>query len=175
MYVIFIRCDKRTSNNKHKKQSHNNVQYKAAKPKKTICACACVCVFTRPKFGILCFCGRATFVWFDLSLSSFHFFSPGPRDWPRWTLSPILRVLCRVGSKTSTNSIDQSTPGVYPRRQLLSDSSFIFPTMNATAAIYYRLCVIEAITHENKVCVRHQYTSNKYHLSRRNRAVDRKK
>jgi len=36
MYVIFIRCDKRTSNNKHKKQSQNDVQYKAAKPKKTI-------------------------------------------------------------------------------------------------------------------------------------------
>jgi len=35
MYVIFIRCDKRTSNNKHKKQSQNDVQYKAAKPKKT--------------------------------------------------------------------------------------------------------------------------------------------
>jgi len=34
MYVIFIRCDKRTSNNKHKKQSQNDVQYKAAKPKK---------------------------------------------------------------------------------------------------------------------------------------------
>ena len=33
MYVIFIRCDKRTSNNKHKKQSQNEVQYKAAKPK----------------------------------------------------------------------------------------------------------------------------------------------
>ena len=33
MYVIFIRCDKRTSNNKHKKQSQNDVQYKAAKPK----------------------------------------------------------------------------------------------------------------------------------------------
>jgi len=32
MYVIFIRCDKRTSN-KHKKQSQNDVQYKAAKPK----------------------------------------------------------------------------------------------------------------------------------------------
>jgi len=31
MYVIFIRCDKRTSNNKHKKQSQND---KAAKPKK---------------------------------------------------------------------------------------------------------------------------------------------
>ena len=36
MYVIFIRCDKRTSNNKHKKQSKNDVQYIAAKPKKTI-------------------------------------------------------------------------------------------------------------------------------------------
>ena len=34
MYVIFIRCDKRTSNIKHKKQSQNDVQYKAAKPKK---------------------------------------------------------------------------------------------------------------------------------------------
>jgi len=34
MYVIFIRCDKRTSNNKHKKQSKNDVQYIAAKPKK---------------------------------------------------------------------------------------------------------------------------------------------
>ena len=34
MYVIFIRCDKRTSNNKkHEKQSQNDVQYKAAKPK----------------------------------------------------------------------------------------------------------------------------------------------
>ena len=31
--VIFIRCDKRTSNNRHKKQSQNDVQYKAAKPK----------------------------------------------------------------------------------------------------------------------------------------------
>ena len=31
MHVIFIRCDKRTSNNKHKKQSQNDVQYKAAK------------------------------------------------------------------------------------------------------------------------------------------------
>ena len=44
MYVIFIRCDKRTSNNKHKKQSHNDVQYKAVKPKKLfvrvrVCAC----------------------------------------------------------------------------------------------------------------------------------------
>ena len=36
MYVMFIRCDKRTSNNKHKKKSQNDVQYKAAKPKKTI-------------------------------------------------------------------------------------------------------------------------------------------
>ena len=35
MYVIFIRCDKRTSNNKHKKQSQNDVQYKAAKPNLT--------------------------------------------------------------------------------------------------------------------------------------------
>ena len=34
MYVIFIRCDKRTSNNKHKKQSQNDIQHKAAKPKK---------------------------------------------------------------------------------------------------------------------------------------------
>ena len=34
MYVIFIRCDKRTSNNKHKKQSLNDAQYKAAEPKK---------------------------------------------------------------------------------------------------------------------------------------------
>jgi len=34
MYVIFIRCDKRTSNNKHKRQSQNDVQYKAAKLKK---------------------------------------------------------------------------------------------------------------------------------------------
>jgi len=33
MYVIFIRSDKRTSNNKHKKQSQNYVHYKAAKPK----------------------------------------------------------------------------------------------------------------------------------------------
>ena len=33
MQVIFIRCDKRTSNNKHKKQCQNDVQYKAAKPK----------------------------------------------------------------------------------------------------------------------------------------------
>ena len=33
MYVIFIRCDKRTSNNKHNKQSQNDVHYKAAKPK----------------------------------------------------------------------------------------------------------------------------------------------
>ena len=36
MYVIFIRCDKRTSNNNNKKQSQNDVRYKAAKPKKTI-------------------------------------------------------------------------------------------------------------------------------------------
>jgi len=36
IYAIFIRCDKRTSNNKHGKQSQNDVQYKAAKPKKTI-------------------------------------------------------------------------------------------------------------------------------------------
>ena len=36
MYVIFIRCDKRTSNNTHKKSSQNDVQYNAAKPKKTI-------------------------------------------------------------------------------------------------------------------------------------------
>jgi len=34
--ILIIRCDKRTSNNKHKKQSQNEVQYKAAKPKKTI-------------------------------------------------------------------------------------------------------------------------------------------
>ena len=34
MYVMFIRCDKRTSNNKHKKQSQNDIQHKAAKPKK---------------------------------------------------------------------------------------------------------------------------------------------
>jgi len=34
MYVIFIRCDKRTSNNKHKQRSQNDVQYRAAKPKK---------------------------------------------------------------------------------------------------------------------------------------------
>ena len=27
VYVIFIRCDKRTSNNKHKKQSQNDVAY----------------------------------------------------------------------------------------------------------------------------------------------------
>ena len=33
MYVIFIRCNRRTSNNKHKKQSQNNVQYKTEKPK----------------------------------------------------------------------------------------------------------------------------------------------
>ena len=33
MYVIFIRCDRHTSNNKHKKQSQNDIQYKAAKPK----------------------------------------------------------------------------------------------------------------------------------------------
>ena len=33
MYVIFIRCDGCTSNNKHKKQSQNGIQYKAAKPK----------------------------------------------------------------------------------------------------------------------------------------------
>ena len=58
MFVIFIRCDKRTSNIKHKKQSQNDVQYKAAKPKtiKTIsllccrvvrpsvCVCVCACV-----------------------------------------------------------------------------------------------------------------------------------
>ena len=30
MYVTFIRGNKRTSNNKHKKQSQNDVQYKAA-------------------------------------------------------------------------------------------------------------------------------------------------
>ena len=34
MFVIFIRCDKRTSNIKDKKQSQNDVEYKAAKPKK---------------------------------------------------------------------------------------------------------------------------------------------
>jgi len=36
MYVciIFIRCDKRTSNNEHKKQSPNDVQYKSSKTKK---------------------------------------------------------------------------------------------------------------------------------------------
>ena len=33
--LIFIRCDKRTSNNKHKKQSQNDVQYTAGKAKKT--------------------------------------------------------------------------------------------------------------------------------------------
>jgi len=34
MYVCdFIRCDRLTSNNKHKNQSQNDVQYKAAKPK----------------------------------------------------------------------------------------------------------------------------------------------
>jgi len=33
MYVIFIKCDKRTSNNKPKKQSQNDLQHKAAKPK----------------------------------------------------------------------------------------------------------------------------------------------
>ena len=33
MYVVFVRCDKRTSNNKHKKQSQNDLQFKAAKPK----------------------------------------------------------------------------------------------------------------------------------------------
>jgi len=33
MCVIFIRCDRRTSNNKHKKQSQNDVHYKAAKIK----------------------------------------------------------------------------------------------------------------------------------------------
>ena len=35
MYVIIIRCDRRTSNNKHKKQSRNDVLYKAAKPETT--------------------------------------------------------------------------------------------------------------------------------------------
>ena len=34
MYVIFIRGDKRTSNNKHKRQSQNDIQYQATKPKK---------------------------------------------------------------------------------------------------------------------------------------------
>ena len=33
MYVMFIKCDRHTSNNKHKKQSQNDVLYKAAKPK----------------------------------------------------------------------------------------------------------------------------------------------
>jgi len=33
VYVIFIRCDRRTSSNKHKKQSQNDIQYKAEKPK----------------------------------------------------------------------------------------------------------------------------------------------
>jgi len=33
MYVIFIRCDECISSNKHKKQSQNDVQHKAAKPK----------------------------------------------------------------------------------------------------------------------------------------------
>jgi len=37
MYVIFIRCDKCTSNNKHKKQSQNDVQQaQSSKTKKTI-------------------------------------------------------------------------------------------------------------------------------------------
>ena len=37
MYVIFIRCDKRTSTQQTQKaKSQNDVQYKAAKPKKTI-------------------------------------------------------------------------------------------------------------------------------------------
>jgi len=36
MYVIFIRCNRRTSNNKHKKQSQNNVQYKTENPKTTL-------------------------------------------------------------------------------------------------------------------------------------------
>jgi len=36
MYVIFLRCDRRTSNNKHNKQSHNNLQYKAEKKTKKI-------------------------------------------------------------------------------------------------------------------------------------------
>ena len=34
--LIFIRCDKRTSNNKHKKQSQNDVQYIAGKAKKKL-------------------------------------------------------------------------------------------------------------------------------------------
>ena len=33
VYVIFVGCDKRTSVNKHKKQSQNGMQYKADKPK----------------------------------------------------------------------------------------------------------------------------------------------
>jgi len=33
MYAMFIKCDRHTSNNKHKKQSQNDVLYKAAKPK----------------------------------------------------------------------------------------------------------------------------------------------
>ena len=36
MYVIFIRCNRCTSNNKHKKLSQNDVQYKADKPKTTL-------------------------------------------------------------------------------------------------------------------------------------------
>jgi len=33
MNVIFIRCNRHASNNKHKKQSQIDVHYKAAKPK----------------------------------------------------------------------------------------------------------------------------------------------
>jgi len=33
MYVIFVRCDRHTSNNEHKKQSQNDIEYKTAKPK----------------------------------------------------------------------------------------------------------------------------------------------
>jgi len=35
MCVIFIRCDRRTSNNKHKKQSQNDAQWKAEENKNT--------------------------------------------------------------------------------------------------------------------------------------------
>ena len=35
-YVIFIRCDRRASNNKHKKQNRNDMQYRADKNRNCI-------------------------------------------------------------------------------------------------------------------------------------------
>ena len=36
MYVIFFRCNRRTSDNKHNKQNQNNVQHKAEKSKQKL-------------------------------------------------------------------------------------------------------------------------------------------